>query len=219
MLKKQIGFSLIELMIVLLVSSIILLGVLRVVASILNNSATTLQKQRLMYELDNVLDVMSRDIERAGYWKNAINDIKTGANSNPYMSTTVLNVVNSSCILLGYDINNDGILPSQNSGGDDERYGFRYDDTNQAVAARLVSSNYGCTSPTGWEDITDNHVLQVSGLTFSDNTSAISITGSPSPTLHQRKITIAITGSLTQNPGVSLSLQKSINVYNSQFVP
>ena len=221
MLNKQRGLSLIELMIVLLVSSIILVGVLTVVGNVLNESSKSLQKQRLNYELQNILEFITRDVRRAGYWNNAINDVNTGVNTNPYMTTASINIVGNECILLGYDIDSNGLLPALNSGSDDERYGYRYDTTDKTVEGRTLTSNYSCITANGWDDITDPTILQISNLTFTQTIYPIDFDADPTTpaTINKNRINISVTGNLVQDASLVLTLNKTIYVYNSNYVP
>ena len=67
-LTQQRGFSLTELLVGLATSMFLLAGVLGMFSSTLSSQGSNLKQTRLNQELRNMMDLMSRDIRRAGYW-------------------------------------------------------------------------------------------------------------------------------------------------------
>lgn len=216
--KQQQGLSLIELMVALLIGSILIVGVLAVVATTLKESTRNLQKQRLMIEIQSAMNDMVYDIRRAGYWSNATSMVGSNANTNPFMTTADITTPTSNCILLSYDINNNSSLPNLNTNPDDERYGYRL--SNGAIQARITSTSYDCSSSTGWVNTTDPNVIKVTNLTFtlSTPTTNINNTGSTS-TMTERLVDIAITAQLVNDTSVTTTLNQTVKVYNDLFTP
>lgn len=64
---RQIGLTLIELMIGIVVGSIVLGAVIAVYASTIRGSNTALRTARLNQELRSTMDLMVREIRRAGF--------------------------------------------------------------------------------------------------------------------------------------------------------
>lgn len=62
------GFSLTELLVGLATSMFLLAGVLGMFSSTLASQGASLKQTRLNQELRNIMDLMSRDIRRAGFW-------------------------------------------------------------------------------------------------------------------------------------------------------
>src|SRR6185503_16427844 len=91
------------------------------------------------------MQLMSNDIRRAGYWGNAISDINTGANNNPFMAAgTDIAITGGNCILFSYDYNNNGTLPTISSASDDERYGFRL--SGSTLQTRPPGASFDCSA-------------------------------------------------------------------------
>ena len=67
-LTQQRGFSLTELLVGLATSMFLLAGVLGMFSSTLSSQGANLKQTRLNQELRNMMNLMSRDIRRAGYW-------------------------------------------------------------------------------------------------------------------------------------------------------
>jgi type II secretory pathway component PulJ len=86
--KKQVGFSLIELMIAIALGMIIITGVVYVASSGMRTNTETLRTTRLEQELRGVLLMLNRDLKRAGYYANAGNVLLCSANSNYTLSAT-----------------------------------------------------------------------------------------------------------------------------------
>lgn len=63
------GFSLTELLVGLATSMFLLAGVLGMFSSTLASQGASLKQTRLNQELRNIMDLMSRDIRRAGFWE------------------------------------------------------------------------------------------------------------------------------------------------------
>lgn len=66
--RSQHGLSLTELLISLATSLFLLSGVVGMFSATLSSQGDSLKATRLNQELRNVMDLMSRDIRRAGYW-------------------------------------------------------------------------------------------------------------------------------------------------------
>ncbi len=150
-MKKQAGFTLIEIMVALTVGLIVVSATIAVYIATIRSSADTVRSTRLNHDLDSVIALISNDLRRAGYWGGAIGG--SDATENPYTvisggtttanfaptNVTVMNftdddgtVRTNGCILYSYDADGDGHYDDDASGafnsGDDtnEFYGFRF---------------------------------------------------------------------------------------------
>ena len=117
---RQSGVTLIELMIGLLIGLFITGGVLSVYIAISQSSSETLKQARLNQEMSAIMNVITNDLRRAGYWEDAA---ANKPQDNPYMvfdssdhdNTTALQVrdasnnvfisdqASGSCIIYSYD--------------------------------------------------------------------------------------------------------------------
>lgn len=63
------GFSLVEMLVSIAVGLFLLAGVVMLFSATLSSQSNTLKTTRLNQELRNVIDLISRDVRRAGYWQ------------------------------------------------------------------------------------------------------------------------------------------------------
>lgn len=71
MLTKQRGFSLIEALVALAAGLLVIAAALALLSSIMAAANSTLMLSRLNQELQGVTDIISRDIQRTGYYSDA----------------------------------------------------------------------------------------------------------------------------------------------------
>lgn len=194
------GFSLVELMIAITVGLVVLAGVAQIFASTVSSNGDSLKMARVNQDLRAAMDVMIRDIQRAGYNSQATNGT-TGAvaSTNPFTLSTTNLQVTGSCITYTYDRNNNGALDN------DENMAFYL--SNGAILMRNSggSASNSC-SPTSAEGITDSNRVTITVLTFAITPHCINVTNSP-PTdcattapvsgnilVKPREVAISITG-------------------------
>ncbi len=216
--NKQSGFTLIEIIVALAISSILMLALAAVFSNVVRHSNESLSQSRLYQNLSAALDMVANDIRRAGYWGQAVTDVGTGTNTNPFMSTAsgVDLTINGNCVTLSYDRDSNGTLAAINTANDDERYGYRL--TAGAIQARPSSASFSCgAGASTWEDITDPNLITVTAFTLTPTTYTVDVDGTAS--LLQRYITISITGELATDPTVNKTLTYTVRVRNDKFVP
>jgi prepilin peptidase dependent protein B len=218
----QRGFTLVELMVGLVISLIILSFTLTAYLAIDKNNRTSINTMQLDYELRRSLSLMVDDIRRAGYWGLAQSNLGSGVNSNPFMAAdTDIQIPSSSCILMTYDFNSDGTLPTLNTAGGDKRFGYRL--SNGVLQTRIVpSATFNCASA-DWADMIDSKNIRISALSFSFSPNPpVSVnvfgTGTGTATITVRNVAISITGTLTSDPTVSRTLTETVRVRNDKFV-
>lgn len=112
------------------------------------------------------------------------------------------------CALFGYDINGDGEIANSSLG--EERLGFRYDSTEQAVEIR---KNAGNCSATGWENITDESSVAITNFAIEELPTSLS---SGTLTIDIREYSIVITGNLKSDPSIVRTLRETIRVRNDK---
>lgn len=204
----------IELLITLTISIVVLGGVIALFSLSVIHSRKTIEAGRLDKTLHRVLDTIGRDIQRAGYWGQA----ETGSN-NPFMVTGSTDIqVNAAnnCILLTYDSDSNGTLPTISASIDDERYGFRL--LNNAIQYRPRGAPLDCTAAsTSWTDFTDPNTITITQFTVTLTTDTLNLGGTE--TISVRSVNLSVTGSLVSEPAVSTTLTKRIRVYNDKYSP
>jgi prepilin peptidase dependent protein B len=216
-LPRQKGFSLVELMISLTLGLVVMGGALSIVTSILATNTSTLKMTRLDQELRTVMMMLTRDLRRAGSWRDAVDKVIEASSSsgasgpilNPFFDEfSVINDLNGDgeaddgCILFSYDSDSDGLLD------DDERYGFRLDTEDKAVEIRKDGAS--CTEG-GWENITDENSIEITALEIEPTPLSFS-----AGRVILRQYTVTLTGQLKNDPAVKRTLQKTVKVRNNK---
>ncbi len=85
-MKKQNGFTLIEIMISLLLGLIVLGATISIYVNTVGSSSNTIKSARLNHDLESVMALMINDIKRTGYWGGAI--VGADTRNNPFTITT-----------------------------------------------------------------------------------------------------------------------------------
>lgn len=217
MLIQKRGFTLIELMIALAVSSLLFLALIAVFVANISHYQKSINVNRLNSQLEAIVDLMANDIRRAGYWSNASNDIGTDQNNNPFMASGADITISGSCILFSYDHDSNGSLASVSSSVDDERYGFRLN--GNAIQARPPGASFSCAAASNaWETITDTNIISITALSFTLNTTPLT-TGPGSRGVTLRSVDISITGQLVSDATITNTLTAHVRVRNDKFIP
>jgi type IV pilus assembly protein PilW len=216
---SQRGFTIIELMIALAINMVIFIALGTIFIANLNHYKRSLNSMRLNQQLQAAMAFMVNDIRRAGYWANANTDIGIDANDNPFQASGTDVSVNGSnnCILFTYDHDSDGSLHANSSSTDDERYGFRLQ--NSAIQVRPWGATFSCTaSANAWENLTDPNIINITALSFTLNTSTVT-TGPSARGLTMRSVDISITGQLVSDSSVSKTITQHVRIRNDKFIP
>lgn len=178
--KQQAGLSLIELMIGILVGLIVVAGAVNVFTGNLRSSSQNISLSRLNQDLRAMMDIMARDIRRAGFVTSRpeIAEHAQALRNNPFTvpgdtDVTILNFDGgtNNCILYAYNRDvesNDGTASVETPPAVDtnERLGFRLQSTTgQLQMRRSGTANDDCTNGI-WESITEPDV-EITALTFN----------------------------------------------------
>ncbi|MGR8980859.1 MAG: PilW family protein [Gammaproteobacteria bacterium] len=201
----QKGFTLIELMISIVIGLFILSAVLSLFVSMIKSDADNAKAVQLNQELRTVMSLMTRDIRRAGANRNAASDSLEMPPSNPFSvaGSTLLSIAANaqgdadSCITYSYDAND----------GTNELYGFRLDSGEHTVETR--ASGQACNEG-GWNDLTDNNLVNITELTFADNPVM-----EGGITIHE--INIELYGQLVSDSSVFRTISETVRVRNDEF--
>jgi prepilin peptidase dependent protein B len=157
-MKKQRGYSLIEIMIALIIGLIILTATISIYISTIRGSSDIVKSARLNHDLNSALALMVNDIRRAGYWGGAT--VGSDSRLNPFtQAATDLQFPSPDCVLYTYDADADGVVDT------DEYYGFRLNGGN----LQMRSSNIACDA-NGWNSLNvteGNEQIDVTNLTFT----------------------------------------------------
>lgn len=164
--RHQTGLTLIELLIGMLVGLIVVAGGINVFATSVRGQSENIKLTRLNQDMRAMMDIMVRDIRRAGF---VTDDPANNAalQNNPFFddlttgATTDIAIYDSgSCIVYAYNRNNDN-PPVVN---DEERFGFRLNNDGELEMRRDGTTNENCTNG-DWQPITEPDV-EVIDLAF-----------------------------------------------------
>jgi prepilin peptidase dependent protein B len=220
-LHRIAGFTLVELMVAVVVNALIFIFLIGIFTTNLAHYNLILATNRLNQQMQQIMQMMTAEIRRAGYWANAYTNIGTNTNTNPFMSTVSLTDiavggVGNSCITFTYDKNGNGSLPGLSTTTDDERYGFRLNGTN--VQMRPWGAAFTCSAAaTAWENMNDA-TITISALRFTINSATLT-TGPGAQGTTQRSVDITMTGYLTNTPSVTKTMTQHVRIINDYFIP
>lgn len=221
----QRGFSLVELMVAVTIGLLLLAAVSQVYVNTVNTSSDTLKVARVNQALRAAMDVMVRDIQRAGYNFSTTSSSTGAVNSNPFMTgaealqisgSTAANA-SGSCITYTYDRDSNSTVDNE------ERMAFYLNidpDTNiGAISMRNGGTSVGNScAPNAQQRIIDQNQVNITALNFALTTHCINTSVAPTsstnyantdctvntPTtgdtlIKPRQVTISITGQPTKN--------------------
>jgi prepilin peptidase dependent protein B len=200
MRARQRGLSLVELMIGITLGVLLLLAGTSMYLGTVSANAELLKTAKLDQDLHAAMDLMLRDLRRAG----ATGDPNA---SNPFTldaAAAYSGQPANSCITFTYDLNQNGAL---DTGTPDERFGFRL----KGQAVELRRNGLACTAD-GWEAVTDPMVVRVTALQFSvtqETTSGVGV----------RSIQVTLSGQLPSDSTISRSLVRVVKVRNDAYTP
>jgi len=217
--NRQLGFTLVELMVAVVVNSLLFIFLIGLFVSNLSHYTMTLNVNRFNQQLEQIMQIMTNDIRRAGYWANASNNISTNTNTNPFQSTSggtdiAVGGTGGNCITFTYDRNANGLLSPISTTSDDERYGYQLFGTN--IQTRPWGANFTCGATT-WETMNDPSIT-VTALTFVLNSSTLT-TGPGAQGITERSVDITLTAQLTNTPSITKTLKQHVRISNDYFVP
>ncbi|MDD1622202.1 MAG: prepilin-type N-terminal cleavage/methylation domain-containing protein [Methylococcaceae bacterium] len=180
-MKKQSGFTLIELMISLLVGLIIVAAAITIYIATVKGSSDTIKSARLNHDLESVMSLMVNDIRRAGYWGGA--GVTSDAKRNPFTNTATANIQlpSSSCILYTYDANGSGALTPTNQADDidaNEYYGFRLVGTT--IRMRTSGTTTADCADGNWQEEIAGNQISITSLKFNFGPIDVNLSGNVS---------------------------------------
>jgi prepilin peptidase dependent protein B len=240
--KQQTGLSLIELMIGLLVGLVIVAGGLSVFVTSVRGQADNIKLSRLNQDMRAMMDIMVRDIRRAGFVTDDPQTNWTSLQDNPFFgATTELAIYDSTCIVYAYNRDND----SPPTVADNERLGFRLNDGGELEMRSSGTTNENCDDGV-WESITESEV-EINGLTFDLTSIPLNVSsmidgtgdansdgicdsgetcntctrdGSPDPAcLDVRNVTITLAARLRDDNTVTQTITEQVRVRNDKYLP
>lgn len=208
------GLSVVEMMVGIAIGLVIVAAATLMVAGQLADNRRLLLETQLQQDLRAAADLVTRELRRAGYWKDVQRSTATPAlttrTTNPYAAIDVLDN-GLSFSHADKDRADDGVITN------DEQLGFRLN--RDAVESLLGGGN--------WQQLTDPAVLKVTrfvlGMRVDPVVLECPLACSPGATVcppvqQLRTVTIDIAGEAAQDPRVQRSLRSVVRVRNDAIV-
>jgi len=179
--KQQAGVTLVELMIGLLVGLIVIAAGTNIFTTSIRGQTDNINLTRLNQDMRAMMDIMVRDIRRAGFVTSDPTTNLTSLRNNPFfdgISTDIAIHDGGDCIVYAYnrddDANNDGVTDETPSAVDsNERLGFRLNDSR--LGMRLSGATNENCNDGSWQNITEPEV-QITELTFTLTSTTLNVT-------------------------------------------
>lgn len=208
MLKKQKGISIVEILMALLISSIVTAAVITLFSNSMDTSRQLMGTAKLDQTLNNTMETIAQDIQRAGYTTNA-----TASATNAFFSgTDDVTISGGNCITFTYQVD------ATTSPGNANRFGYQL--SGGAIQYRTISSSCGAGT---WVNLTDPNIITISAFTVTLNTVNINpstgATTATNPYTGYRSVTITITGNLVSDTTVSRTITRTIKIFNNKYTP
>lgn len=202
----QEGFTLIELMIGMLVGLITVAATVSAVTAVVLSNRDYLKMTRLNQELSAAMNLMIRDLRRAGYsgaadGSSETNDFMTQDLAVPANYTDIEIAAGNSCITFTYDADGDGVVDTSAT---DERFGYRLN----GGAVEFRKEGKKCDE-SGWEDLTDPNAVNITGLTFVQDLNYVTA-------IAIRYIDITLSGHILNDPAVARTISERVRVRNDR---
>lgn len=220
----QRGMSLVELLIASAIGLFLMAGLTDFLGRSLTQSGRNFQDARLTQDLNTAMDLMMRDLRRAGYSGTAQGvTTAAGAAANAFTQAVVaandggISLATAGCALYSYDLSasQNGILDTA------ENLGFRL----HGGAVQAGTSATTCTAG-NWQPVTDPALSEITGLSFHYLNAAGDVSSPQQPfsaatfdnwVVCIRLIRITLTGRLVGNPNVTRTVTQSVRVRNDWY--
>jgi type IV pilus assembly protein PilW len=160
------GTSLIELLVALALGLLLAAGALRLAAGHIDTQRRQLLESRLTQDLRSVVELIARDVRRAGYWGDASQATRGATDRpgsrpvNPYRGVVLTGPADTPW--LGYSYSRD--LTEDDVNGNQEKFGLRLNPATQAIEWRLSGSAVTPDERDHWQALTDPALMRVTRL-------------------------------------------------------
>ncbi len=233
---KNKGLTLVELLVGIVVGLVVLSAAGGTMISYIKSYNDNQKILNLNQNMRAVMDIMAREIRRAGYMSSDISAMQNSPPSprlfkpNPFfegdndLAVYTYGGVEDSCITFSYSLNNNLIVENSEP---NERFGFRLSD--KKIQMRKSGGGSDCAWSNGsYERITDNDV-SIDKLEFTIqgsegiNIDKLDETCASDPStkncLYVRSVRIELTASTNSEPKFQQTLVQTVKIRNDKFKP
>ncbi len=106
---KNKGLSLVELMVAMTIGLLVAAIVASLFVSIIRANSTTVQLSRLNQDLQTTMDLMARDMQRAGYYNDAIWNLARDTNGQPVNASGAITTINREAMFSAFEVTSAGV--------------------------------------------------------------------------------------------------------------
>jgi type IV pilus assembly protein PilW len=220
------GFTLIEMLIAMVISLVVAAAMTNLMANTLGTSSRTIGMTRVTQEARTALQLMSRDVRRAGYSSEAVQcyaNVDCFTDGSVTLPGAISINVGNDCFIFQHDRDHDG------DGTNDGAGGFRRGTIDGVGVLEMWAGNNApsCTAASDdWIEITDPEVVDVYLFWIGDSpqtpgdpvlsyTEVINIDPDGNDILQRvRKIRMQVGARLVGNPQITRVIEDSIRVRN-----
>ena len=209
--------SLVEMLIAVAIGLFVMAGTISLFVTNLGNMRRLSTEARVNQDMRTAMELITRDLRRAGFWANAIKGTMGSGVNNATMSNAYIGVT-AAASQINYSFAGDtnDVLDTK------EQFGFR-------LNAGVVEMQ---TEAASWQAITNSDLLTVTALTITPVTTALPVgdicmktcaagavspEGTNCPTLTIRQYRLLLRGRSAVDARVTRELQSSVRIRNDQF--
>ena len=218
--NRNTGMTLIELMVAMTVGLIVVGAVIALMVNTLNVSSRNIQSSQVAQELRATLEILSRDLRRAGGMPNVIDCYAQNSCANIYANVAYFPAVAAdsakTCVIFSLDRDFDGAADSN------EWAGIRHNASADAIELKISgdAADDDCTDGT-WVALTDTDVINVTAFNLDITPTYTSLVSQDTDAniqrlLEVRKVNISITGELASG-GSTKTINETIRLRNDRF--
>ena len=199
-INKELGFTLVELLVSLLLGSILLTMMIGLYVNSISASAKALKFSRLRTDMQSIVALMENDIRRAGYGGA---DFMVGVEQ-----TKVFDVINSEtqkCIVYAYNYDFSTSIKSSHF------MAFRYSINEQTLqfGRKVNAQAINCFNSGYWVNLTDPNFLKITKLSFVESDALIG-------RMIKRSVDINIEAELSANSDYKYKIKTRVQARNSE---
>jgi len=229
------GFSLVELMVAMVAGLLVTGAVLAFAVSSMKSNADFLVSTRLTQDLRSTMDVVTRELRRAGYDEDSLGYLSSGLESNFSKMLLADESVSGSglfqCVIFAYDRAGGSVVGGSPEPGNGEIRGFRFaerkvDGTDMGVVEYAVSSDgvtpacngaspdYGdypssCNTGSGWCALSDPTRVDIVDFTITDRRVGVPASA---PVVQLRELGLTLTGGLRGSSDYTRTFEATVRV-------
>lgn len=165
---RQVGLSIVELLVGIAVGLFVLAGATMVTANQLSDNRKLLLEAQIQQDMRAAMEVIVREVERSGYWANAFTSVSpsTSVAANPYVPAGVLSLGTNDVLAYTSSRDEDNFQQDTNNAEPNELNGFSLDPSTGAIEVQLSSN-----SPR--QQLTDPSIVKITTFTAVVNKTVI----------------------------------------------